>query len=467
MVKVPAFLAMCALGACSFSSNGKTNADAAVDAAPDAPEGLPILVPEVKDYGQYMPGGPSQTWVFTVQAVSPVGPLSTRVIGPAAADYTLLANGCQGATLATLQSCTVAVKFAAAAQTGARDAMLEVTDPGLVRMTSVLTGRYDLFTDMTTTGGPYAFGVVPVGTTAPTQTISINNNATVPTGVISLTKAGANAAEFTITNDTCTGFALTAKSTCSLKIAFAPNGVGARAAMVQLTATPGGTVMASASGTGEALRIATVPADFGTVVLGSTSTAKTLTVTNVAANAVGPIVTSLAGNHPGDFVLSNDLCNGMTLPSMGTCTIDVAFKPTVLGLRDGLVRLTVAGVIIVDGVVRGTADPVNTITITPPTTFAFPDTTATMTSAPHTFTVTNTGTQPTGLIASALGGTDPTQFSIVTATDTCTGQAIPVAGTCSISVVFAPTTAGAKSASLTLTATPGGTATATVSGTGL
>ena len=466
MVKLPAVLAVCTLGACSFNG-GASGADAAVDAAPDAPEGLPVLLPEVKDYGQYMPGGPSQTWVFTVQAVSPVGPLSTRLVGDAAGDYMLLANNCQGATLGTLQSCTIAVKFAAVMQTGARDAMLEVTDPGLVKLTSMLRGRYDLFADMSTAGGPYTFGTVPAGTTAPTQTISINNNATVPTGIISLTKLGANPAEFTISADTCTGFALTAKSTCSLKIAFAPNGVGARSAMVQLTASPGGTVTATASGTGEALRIATTPAEFGTVVLGDTSLAKTLTVTNVAANAVGPIVTSLAGNHPGDFLLTNDLCNGMTLPSMGTCTVDVQFKPTVVGPRDGLLRLTVGGLIIADGIVRGTADPVNTITITPPTTFAFAATTAGMTSAPHAFTVNNTGTQPTGLLTSALAGTDPTQFSIVTATDTCTGRSIPVAGSCSISVVFAPTTAGAKSASLTLSATPGGSAAATVSGTGL
>jgi hypothetical protein len=459
-------LAVCTLGACSFSS-GKSDTDAAVDAEPDAQEGLPLLLPEMKDYGQYLPTGPSQTWVFTVQAISPVGPLHTTVVGDAAADYTLLANGCEGATLARQQSCTVAVKFAAIAQTGARDAMLRVTDDGVVSLTSVLTGRYDLFADMTTTGGPYSFGTVPAGTTATAQTISINNGATVSTGIISLVKLGANPTEFTITDDTCTGFALTAKSTCSLKIAFAPNGVGARSAMVQLGAEPGGTVTAAASGTGEALRIAITPAEFGTVVLGDTSAAKTLTVTNVAANAVGPIVTSLAGNHPGDFLLSNDTCNGVTVPSLGTCTVDVAFKPTVLGPRDALLRLTVAGVIIADGVLRGTADPVNTITITPPATFAFPDTTATMTSAPHAFTVTNTGTQPTGLLASALGGTDPTQFSIDTVTDTCTGMSIPVAGTCSISVVFAPTTAGAKSASLTLTATPGGTATATVSGTGL
>jgi hypothetical protein len=465
VMKILALVAACTLGACGFSG-AKAQNDAAVDAEPDAREGLPQLLPEVKDYGQYLPGGPSQTWVFTVQSISPVGPLTVSLTGMAAADYTLLADGCTGTTLAAVSSCTVAVKFSAVSQIGARDATLKVTDGGVISLTSMLKGRYDLFVDMTTTGGPYSFGTVPVGTTAPTQTITVNNTATVPTGVITLTKLGADPAEFTITNDTCSGLALNAKSTCSLKIAYAPNGVGARSAMVQLTASPGGTVTASASGSGEALRITTTPADFGTVVLGSTSVAKTLTVTNVAANAVGPIVTSLAGNHPGDFLLTNDLCNGMTLPSLGTCTVDVQFKPTVLGLRDGLLRLTVGGVIIADGILRGTADPVNTLVITPPTTFAFPDTMVAATSTPHAFTVTNTGTQPSGLIASALAGTDPTQFSIVTATDTCTAKSIPAAGTCSISIVFAPTSLGAKSASLTLTATPGGTATATVSGTG-
>lgn len=467
VMKKLALAAAFTFGACGFSGNGKTQNDAAVDATPDAQEGVPVLLPEVKDYGQFTPGGPSQTWVFTVQAVSPVGPLTTSLVGDAAADYMLLADGCNGKPLAALASCTVAVKFAAVSQTGSKDAMLKVTDGGVISLTSMLKGRYDLFVDLTTTSGPYSFGVVPVGTTAPTQTISVVNNATVPTGIISLSKLGADPAEFTVTMDTCTGLSLTAKSTCSLKVAFAPNGVGPKAAMVQLTATPGGTITASASGTGEALRIATTPAEFGTAVLGDTSLAKTLTVTNVAANAVGPILTSLAGNHPGDFILSNDLCNNVTLPSMGTCTVDVQFKPTVLGPRDGLLRLRVGALIIADGILRGTADPVNTITITPPLTFAFPDTTANMTSTPHTFTANNTGTQPTGLIASVLGGTDPTQFSIVIATDTCTGRSIPVAGTCSISVVFAPTTAGAKAASLTLSATPGGAATANVTGTGL
>jgi hypothetical protein len=156
----------------------------------------------------------------------------------------------------------------------------------------------------------------------------------------------------------------------------------------------------------------------------------------------------------------------MTLATQATCTVDVQFKPTVLGLRDALLRLRVGTTIIADGILRGTADPVNTITITPPATFAFPNTMVAATSAPHTFTVNNTGTQPTGPLLSAFAGTDPTQFTIVTATDTCTGMPIPVGGTCSISVVFAPTTPGAKSATLILSATPGGSATATVTGTG-
>jgi len=466
VVKLSVLASVLALGACGFGGGNK-HEDAGVDAAPDVPEGLPSLIPELKDYGQFMPGGPSQTWVFTVQAISPVGPLRTAITGAAAGEYTKLADMCNGVTLPGMGTCTVAVRFLPSMQSGARDATLEVKDDGVIKMTSMLTGRYDLFADMTINGGTFDFGITHVGTTAPVHLVAITNPATVPTGPITLSKLGTDAGEFTLTNDTCTGMSIPPKLSCTVNVAYAPNGVGTRSFMLQSSATPGGTAASAFTGVGQALTIATTPAMFGTVVLGDTSTAKTLTVTNVAANAVGPLATSVAGNNPSDFILSNDLCNGMTLPTMGTCTVDVQFKPTVLGLRDGLLRLQVAGVILADGILKGTADPVNTLVITPPTTFAFPDTTATMTSTPHTFVVTNTGTQPSGPIASTLGGTDPTQFSIVTATDTCTGVAVAAGATCNISVVFAPTTAGAKSASLTLTATPGGTATATVSGTGL
>src|SRR3954462_15652006 len=133
VVKLSALVVMTlALGACGFGGGNKHDADAGIDAEPDAREGLPSLIPEIKDYGQYVPGGPSQTWVFTVQAISPVGPLTTAIKGAAAADYVRLADGCNGMTLPGMGTCTVAVRFMATAQTGAREATLEVTDSGVI-----------------------------------------------------------------------------------------------------------------------------------------------------------------------------------------------------------------------------------------------------------------------------------------------------------------------------------------------
>jgi Ca2+-binding RTX toxin-like protein len=48
-----------------------------------------------------------------------------------------------------------------------------------------------------------------------------------------------------------------------------------------------------------------------------------------------------------------------------------------------------------------------------------------------------------------LTGADPGQYA--ESADTCTGQPVPAAGTCTVAVAFAPTTAGAKSAALRLT----------------
>jgi len=236
--------------------------------------------------------------------------------------------------------------------------------------------------------------------------------------------------------------------------------------MITANSTVGGSRMVVLSGIGQALTIATTPADFGSIVVGVPSALQTLTVTNVAASSVGPLVPSLAGNHPGDFALGTDTCTGATLLPAGTCTIEVRFVPTTPGVRNGLVRLMVGSTIIADGIVQGIGEPSDPISISP-TSYAFADTIAGQTSTAEGFTLFNTGTTATGILASSLGGTDPTQFSIVTATDTCTGNAVPAGGMCTIEVVFAPTTIGAKTASLSLTSTPGGTHTATLSGTGL
>jgi len=86
-------------------------------------------------------------------------------------------------------------------------------------------------------------------------------------------------------------------------------------------------------------------------------------------------------------------------------------------------------------------------------------------SGANVFTVVNTGSARSSTISVALTGTDVSQFSIVG--DNCSGVRLNGGASCTISVSFAPTSTGAKTAALSVSATQGGNAVASLTGTGL
>jgi hypothetical protein len=98
-----------------------------------------------------------------------------------------------------------------------------------------------------------------------------------------------------------------------------------------------------------------------------------------------------------------------------------------------------------------------------PTTLAFGSQLHNTRSAPRAVTLTNTGSQMLTITSRKLGGTNPGQFSQTT---TCRAT-VAVGGSCTISIVFRPTTAGKKAATLSVQAAGGATTrTVTLSGTG-
>jgi hypothetical protein len=111
-----------------------------------------------------------------------------------------------------------------------------------------------------------------------------------------------------------------------------------------------------------------------------------------------------------------------------------------------------------------------TLGITPPT-FTFPTTEHGDTSDPQAFTVTNTGGAPSGVPAASItGGTNPIPGDppgFVVSANGCTA-ALPAGGSCTVSVVFQPTSNagdGAYTSVLHVTASPGSDAQASLSGT--
>src|SRR5262249_25533405 len=87
------------------------------------------------------------------------------------------------------------------------------------------------------------------------------------------------------------------------------------------------------------------------------------------------------------------------------------------------------------------------------------------TSASADFQISNAGGQMTGVpSAAALIGNDINQFVVIGST--CTA-ALASGARCTVTVRFSPTTAGAKATQLTLMATPGGTVTTNLAGSGV
>jgi hypothetical protein len=171
---------------------------------------------------------------------------------------------------------------------------------------------------------------------------------------------------------------------------------------------------------------------FGDQLVGTTSTAQTVTLANKgdAPLTISSIATT------GDFAGSNTCPT--TLEPGTNCTIDVTFTPTVLGYQDGALTVT-DSVVGVSGSATLSGRGVSTGVVgSLPTTLTFPDQVVGTTSPPQTVPLTNTGTGPLGISFIIVDATDFAQ------TNDCpvSPATLAVAASCTISVTFTPRVGG-------------------------
>jgi uncharacterized repeat protein (TIGR01451 family) len=79
--------------------------------------------------------------------------------------------------------------------------------------------------------------------------------------------------------------------------------------------------------------------DFGSQAIGSTSAARTVTLSNSGSAAIAVASVDLVGVNPGDFAISADGCSGKSVAAGGQCTVQVAFAPTATGARSASLRI--------------------------------------------------------------------------------------------------------------------------------
>jgi hypothetical protein len=77
--------------------------------------------------------------------------------------------------------------------------------------------------------------------------------------------------------------------------------------------------------------------NFGSVTVGTTTAAKTITLTNIGTTALTITSIALTGTGGGDY-LQTHTC-GASLAAGASCSISVQFKPTVTGARSAVIKV--------------------------------------------------------------------------------------------------------------------------------
>ena len=312
------------------------------------------------------------------------------------------------------------------------------------------------------------FGNQAINTTSAAQTITLTNTGsgvlTVPSVVVS--------SNFTETN-TCTANPVAAGGTCTISVTFTPTAATAYNGTVSITDTATNspqTVTLSGTGTaaGGTVTIAPNSLTFAAQALGTTSAAQAVTITNNGTVSVGLTGFSIAANFE---IASGGTCTPTaTLAPAASCTFEVAFSPATVGPITGALTVTdnVTGGSPLTAALTGTGTSgTGTISLTPSSLTFGPQTVGTI-SAAQIVTVTNTG--KTAITFSSFGVTTGFALGSGMSAGMCNPESntIPVGGSCTIPVQFAPSGTGTITGTLTITdSAAGGQQSVALTGTGV
>jgi len=423
---------------------------------------------------------------------------SIAVGNPLVSPFSIVNNYCSGQTIPPASNCMLAVRFApSAAGTYSDSFNVPSNDPDESNVTLNVSGTGEAVplpdvsvTDSVAPGGDLQipFGTVTTGTTSQ-QTVTVTNagNADLVIGSI----AGSNplASPFSIVGNTCSGQTVPPASNCTLTVRFTPSAAGTYNDSFNIPSNDPdeSSVTLNISGTGGAVTLPDVSVSdsvapggdlqipFGTVTAGTTSQ-QTVTVTN-AGNA-DLVIGSIAGSNPlaSPFSIAGNTCSGQTVLPASNCTLTVRFTPSAAGTYndsfnipsndpdESSVTLNVSG--------TGEAIPLPDVSVTDSVAPAddlqipFGDLTGGF-SSDHTVSIYNSGNADLAIGSVAYTNPLSEPFSIVD--NTCSGQTVPPASNCTLTVRFKPSAAGTYNDSFNIPSNdPDETAvTISVSGTGL
>lgn len=336
-------------------------------------------------------------------------------------------------------SCSIQVVFKPTA-TGVRSGSLTVSSNSAQPVLPVSLSGTGTQPAISVSPASVNFGGQSINTSAPDQTITVTNTGSA-TLLISSTLVSGDPDLNVILNN-CTA-AVPPAGSCSIEVGFTPRSTGAASATLSIGSnapTTPTTVALSGTGIDPVGSLSPSGLNFGNQQLNTGSAAQTVTLSNTGTDPL-----SISGiSVSGDFTQTNTCPASLAVGS--SCAIQVTFHPTAIGTRSGSLSVSSnSSPPVVSDFVTGTG--VNPAISVSPTSIAFGDTVLNTDAPAQTITVSNPGTTTLHVNSLTMAG-DPDFFTL---SNNCVGgTGVAPGGSCSIQVEFAPKSAGAGSATLTI-----------------
>jgi hypothetical protein len=351
---------------------------------------------------------------------------------------------CAGGSLQPSGSCTIRVTFSPTT-VGTIAGAITITDSALSSPQVIgLSGTG--ITPLTVAPLLLSFGNVNVGSTSAAHTMTVTNN-TGSTVSLGLAASG----EYAVSGNGSApcGSTLAAGKQCTAGATFSPTVNGTTRGAVTVTSnTSFSPQVVSASGIGVngtvgPLTFTPVNVVFSNAVVGATSAAKVVTVTN-SSTATVTIFSAVTVSGEYGLVTTKTPCAGLALAAGAKCTLAVTFSPTAAGTVYGSIAIT-DNAAIGKQVVSLSSTAVWPVVVSSAS-LTFAAQTVGTTSAAQIVTLTNN--QATAL---TLGSITASGDYVVTAAGTSPcGSSVAAKGQCTIGVEFSPTQAGTIAGALSI-----------------
>jgi Abnormal spindle-like microcephaly-assoc'd, ASPM-SPD-2-Hydin len=353
-------------------------------------------------------------------------------------------NNC-GSSLIAGGTCTISVTFTPTVA-GNRSGTLTITDdaassPQMVSLSGVGVGGSAPIVSLSTS--TLTFSPQVIGTTSAGQNVTVTN-----IGSANLTVASIAASAGFAETDNCVGVNVAPSGSCSISATFTPALSGPAVGEITLMDNAGNSPqLIGLSGSG-VYPVTLTPTfmNFGSLTVGTTSSPKTLTVTNRLGTTV-----NLSFATTGDYAAAASGANpcGSALKGLSRCTLNVTFTPSMNGTINGSLTVSYNGNFSPQSLAlsgSGTGANVAPLTFSPANPGAFGNVVVGTTSPTKSVTVKNVSNSAvnissisaTGNFTGVAGGAQP-----------CGGN-LAAKATCTILITFTPNTPGSATSALTI-----------------